>query len=121
MMPLERRKSSRLENKPEDGEKKYGSETWGGEEARERSSRVFQVAEEASDYDEEDYENKPEDGEKKYGSETWGGEEARERSSRVFQVAEEASDYDEEDYENYEIRKKKSNPGRCEKDPNVNV
>jgi len=78
MMPLERRKSSRLENKPEDGEKKYGSETWGGEEARERSSRVFQVAEEASDYD-------------------------------------------EEDYENYEIRKKKSNPGRWEKDPNVNV
>jgi len=78
MMPLERRKSSRLENKPEDGEKKYGSETWGNEDAKERSTRVFSVAEEASDYD-------------------------------------------EEDYENYEIRKKKSNPGRWEKDPNVNV
>merc|ERR1711915_1063017 len=57
----------------------------------------------------------------KYGSETWGNEDAKERSTRVFSVAEEASDYDEEDYENYEIRKKKSNPGRWEKDRNVNV
>jgi len=74
-MPVERRKSSRLSEKPEDeSEPRYGSQVW-DDETRER---------------------------------------------RTFQLAEEASDYDEEDYQNYEVRKKKRmNPGRWEKDPNV--
>ena len=75
-MPLERRKSSRLADKPEDGsEPKYGSETWGDES----------------------------------------------REKREFVVAEELSDYDEDDYTNHEIRTKRSNPTRWEKDPNVNI
>jgi len=73
-MPVERRKSSRLVEKPEDGsEPRYGSQVW-DDETRER---------------------------------------------RSFQLAEEASDYDEEDYQNFEARKKKMNPGRWEKDPNI--
>ena len=55
-MPLERRKSSRLADKPEDGSEKLGSEVW-GDEARERERREFRLAEEASDYDEDDYAN----------------------------------------------------------------
>ena len=75
-MPLERRKSSRLSEKPEgESEPRYGSEVW-DDETKER---------------------------------------------RSFQLAEEASDYDEEDYENHEVRKKRMNPGRWERDPNVDV
>jgi len=75
-MPLERRKSSRLADQPEgESEPRYGSEVW-DDETKER---------------------------------------------RTFQLAEEASDYDEEDYENHEVRKKRMNPGRWEKDPNVDV
>ena len=73
-MPHERRKSSRLSEKPEgETEPRYGSEVW-DDESRER---------------------------------------------RSFSLAEEASDYDEEDYENHEVRKKRKNPGRWEKDPNI--
>merc|ERR1719270_1332269 len=78
-MPHERRKSSRLAERPEgETEPMYGSEVWDDET---REKRFFQLAEEASDYDEDDYEN-------------------HEVRKRFFQLAEEASDYDEDDYEN---------------------
>jgi len=53
--PLERRKSTRLAEKPDDGEEpKYGSETW---DVKTGERREYYLAEEASDYDEEDYAN----------------------------------------------------------------
>lgn len=63
--------------------------------------------------------DKPEDGaEPRLGSETWDGDTGERRE---YRLAEEASDYDEEDFANYEIRTKKSHPGRWEKDPNVDI
>ena len=56
--------------------------------------------------------------EPRYGSEVWDDET---REKRFFQLAEEASDYDEDDYENHEVRKKRLNPGRWEKDPNEDI
>jgi len=56
--------------------------------------------------------------EPRYGSEVWEDET---REKRFFNLAEEASDYDEEDFENHEVRKKRINPGRWEKDPNENI
>ena len=54
-MPSERRKSSRLAERPEgETEPRYGSEVW---EDETREKRFFQLAEEASDYDEDDFEN----------------------------------------------------------------
>jgi len=43
------------------------------------------------------------------------------KERREFVVAEELSDYDEDDYQNHEIRTKRSNPSKWEKDPNVNI
>ena len=54
-MPLERRTSRRLAERPEDGSDRLGSEVWEDEAARER--REYRLAEEMSDYDEEDYQN----------------------------------------------------------------
>ena len=62
---------------------------------------------------------KPEDGSDNLGSEVWEDEAARER--REYRLAEEMSDYDEEDFKNHEVRTKRSNPTKWEKDPNVNV
>lgn len=62
---------------------------------------------------------RPEDGEDNLGSEVWEDEAARER--REYRLAEEMSDYDEEDFKNHEVRTKRSNPTKWEKDPNVNV
>ena len=55
--PLERRKSARLADKPADGEggdQRLGSETW---DVKTGERREYTLAEEASDYDEEDYAN----------------------------------------------------------------
>jgi len=54
-MPLERRTSRRLAERPEDGSDNLGSEVWEDEAARER--REYRLAEEMSDYDEEDFKN----------------------------------------------------------------
>jgi len=62
---------------------------------------------------------RPEGGEDNLGSEVWEDEAARER--REYRLAEEMSDYDEEDFKNHEVRTKRSNPTKWEKDPNVNV
>jgi len=50
-LPTERRKSARLAEQPEGEEKKLGSQIWDNE------TKEYKLAEEQSDYDEEDYQN----------------------------------------------------------------
>merc|ERR1712173_11033 len=53
-LPTERRKSARLAEQPEGGEKQLGSQVW---DAETKEYREYKLAEEQSDYDEEDYQN----------------------------------------------------------------
>jgi len=53
-LPSERRKSARLAEKPEGGEEQLGSQVW---DAETKEYREYKLAEEQSDYDEDDYIN----------------------------------------------------------------
>lgn len=53
-LPTERRKSARLAEQPEGGSAQLGSQTW---DVETKEYREFKLAEEQSDYDEEDYQN----------------------------------------------------------------
>merc|ERR1712142_1008884 len=53
-LPTERRKSARLAEKPEGGEEQLGSQVW---DAETKEYREYKLAEEQSDYDEDDYIN----------------------------------------------------------------
>jgi len=53
-LPTERRKSARLAEQPEGGEKPLGSQVW---DAETKEYKEYRLAEEQSDYDEEDYQN----------------------------------------------------------------
>jgi len=53
-LPSERRKSARLAEQPEGGEKPLGSQVW---DADTKEYKEYRLAEEQSDYDEEDYQN----------------------------------------------------------------
>merc|ERR1719270_1073015 len=53
-LPTERRKSARLAEQPEGGEKQLGSQVW---DAETKEYREYKLAEEQSDYDEDDYIN----------------------------------------------------------------
>eukprot|EP00092_Neocalanus_flemingeri_P016988 GFUD01018374.1.p1 GENE.GFUD01018374.1~~GFUD01018374.1.p1 ORF type:complete len:518 (-),score=181.81 GFUD01018374.1:190-1743(-) len=53
-LPTERRKSARLADQPEGGDRPLGSQVW---DAGTKEYKEYKLAEEASDYDEEDYQN----------------------------------------------------------------